>query len=76
MTSEFADPYVLRCSSCSLLFDERIVVMWSKVEGWEKKRDAGGTNHVALRTPLDEFMCPTCMDKLRNGLAAGQLVLG
>ncbi len=56
--------------------DERLVTVWSKVTGWEKKRDQGGTNHVALRQPLNEFMCVGCMDKLKSGVSARQLQLG
>lgn len=56
--------------------DERIATVWSKLEGWEKKRAAGGTNHVALRKPLGEFMCNGCMEKLLSGVAAAQLQIG
>ena len=65
------NPWVVTCSSggCGHKeLDERHVTVWSKVEGWEKKRDAGGTNHVALRKPLGVFMCAGCMDLLRAGL--------
>ncbi len=72
---ETTNPYLLRCSECGALMDERHHTIWSKVEGWEKKRDAGGTNHVALRIPLGVFMCVGCMDKLRSGVAASQLSL-
>jgi hypothetical protein len=70
--AEYLDPYILRCSACGRQIDERVETVWSKVEGWEKKRSGGGTNHVALRVPLYEFMCALCMDKLQNGIPALQ----
>lgn len=56
--------------------DERIDTVWGKIEGWAKRRDAGGTNHVALRKPLYVFMCNGCMHKLLSGVASSQLTLG
>jgi len=37
--------------------DERIETVWQHVTGWTKKRDQGGTNHIALRKELPEMMC-------------------
>lgn len=73
---EYSSPYILRCTECGRQMDERVETVWCKVEGWEKKRSQGGTNHVALRKPLNAFMCPGCMDKLQSGVAARQLALG
>lgn len=55
------DPYILRCNECGRPMDERVEVVWTKVEGWEKRRQQGGTNHVAMRRPLPEHMCNACM---------------
>ena len=65
-------PYQYPCSQCTRLVDERFEMVWHKVTGWEHKRDAGGTNHLALRRPQNEFMCDECMEKLRNGLSPQQ----
>jgi hypothetical protein len=43
------------------------------VTGWEKKRFQGGTNHVAMRRPLDNYRCIPCMSKTLDGLDPGQL---
>lgn len=67
------DPYILRCTACGRQMDERLETVWQKLTGWDKKRSAGGTNHVALKRPLHEFMCAGCMDKLQNGVPALQL---
>lgn len=69
------DPFIVRCSECGSGLDERRQVVWSKVEGWEKKRDQGGTNHVAMRRPLNEFMCANCMGMALAGLDPRQLAL-
>lgn len=71
-----SDPYILRCTECGRQMDERVETVWSKVEGWEKKRDQGGTNHVALRRPLGVFMCVTCINHLRKGIPATQMRIG
>lgn len=56
--------------------DERVETVFSKVDGWVKKREQGGANHVALRRPLGEFMCVGCMEKLLSGVSTSQLTLG
>ena len=49
---------------------------WQKVIGWEHRRSQGGTNHVALRRPQNEFMCDECMGRERRGINGGQGDLG
>lgn len=65
-------PYHYQCSQCTRQVDERQETVWFKVTGWEKKRDQGGTNHLALRRPQDEYMCDRCMEALRNGISPQQ----
>jgi hypothetical protein len=48
---------------------------WTEVVGFERKREAGGTNHVALRKRTGVLICPQCMVRLQAGLDAGQLGL-
>ena len=70
------DPVWPTCVEC-----ERRVVLADqdsyhvKVHGWERKRDQGGTNHLALREQHAVFMCNGCMTKLQAGMSAGQLQL-
>jgi hypothetical protein len=66
------DPYIVRCTGCGRLVDDRCEAVWQKLEGWGKRREAGGLNHVALRKPFYEFMCNICMDKALAGIAPGQ----
>jgi len=41
---------------------------YRKVVGFEKQRDQGGTNALALRRPLNEWACNTCVDKQKSGV--------
>jgi len=62
----------MRCSGCG---EEIRGVVWQKEVGWERHREAGGTNHVALRRTLDEYLCDSCMYRERHGVSAGQTSL-
>lgn len=62
------DPYVFTCRHCGCAMDERTETVWQLVQGYEKKRAQGGTNHVALRRPLYDFMCNRCMTLAQSGL--------
>lgn len=55
------------CSDCGKQIDPRSRLTWQKVVGWERTRHGGGTNHVALRHNLDEWMCNECVDKRKTG---------
>jgi hypothetical protein len=46
-----------------------------KVVGYERHRDAGGTNVVHLRVPQDVWLCEQCFNRLRRGVAPGQAAL-
>lgn len=45
---------------------------WAEVIGFERKRESGGTNHVALRKRTGRIVCPECMVKMLAGMASGQ----
>ena len=45
---------------------------YQRVHGWEQHRSGGGTNHVTLREPGDEWACAHCIDKLKQGVAIEQ----
>lgn len=62
----------IRCSECGRGLNTKTETVWTKITGWERHRDQGGTNHVALRKQLEEFMCAGCMTLFQSGLAAGQ----
>lgn len=66
------EPYHVTCEYCGRVMDERYETVWNKVEGWEKRRNQGGTNHVAERRPLHAYRCAACMDKALNGVHSGQ----
>ena len=63
------------CVMCSNAVDPTDVNVWQRVTGWERKRDAGGTNAIALRTPVQEFMCATCMVAAKRGLVGQEAML-
>lgn len=65
---------LLRCAECGTKLYEK-ANPWMKVEGFERRREAGGTNHIALRRQTGEAVCETCMTKLRAGVASTQMEL-
>jgi hypothetical protein len=62
------DPFLYQCRHCHNMIDERTHTVWRSVQGWTKKRDQGGDNHVALRRPLNDYMCNACMTLALSGL--------
>lgn len=58
----------VRCVFCGALVDPEATTTFRKVIGWEHPRADGGTNAIALRQPVDEFACWSCIDRLRKGL--------
>lgn len=62
----------MNCSKCGRALNEKIETVWNFVEGWEKPREGGGTNHLAMRTPKDVFCCNACMTLMQAGLSTGQ----
>lgn len=62
----------MNCTKCGRPLNEKTETVWNLVEGWEKKRDQGGTNHLALRKPKDVFCCNACMSLMLAGLSTGQ----
>ena len=63
-----------RCELCYLEIDPHDRFTWQRVVGWEQRRTQGGTNHIALREPRQEFAHPLCIRMARQGhLAQEQL---
>lgn len=56
----------MRCSICDASLQGWTV--YQKVSGWERWREAGGTNALALREPKQEFACQRCIDALKRGV--------
>lgn len=63
---------VARCLFCSVPVEPNSTRVYRRVRGWEHPRRDGGTNALALREPLDEFACSTCIDRQRAGVAPTQ----
>jgi hypothetical protein len=61
----------VKCSQCNREI-QSIEIFWQKVSGWEKRREAGGTNHIALRQQHEEFTCAPCMTLIQSGLSPSQ----
>lgn len=57
-----------RCPFCLQPVDPRDRFTWQKVVGWEQRRNQGGTNHVALREPRQEWAHSLCVRSARQGL--------
>lgn len=65
----------MNCEKCGRRIFERTETYWNYVHGWEKKREDGGTNHLALREPQDKYCCNGCMMLMQSGLDPGQQAL-
>lgn len=66
------DRYKFHCSICNQDKDSRGEKVWQKVTGYEIKREQGGTNHIALRKLLPEYVCALCMSRMQAGDHPGQ----
>lgn len=60
----------LRCTFCG--GEISVNRDYQKVEGFERKRDGGGTNAIRLRQPKGEWACTSCIDKESRGINAQQ----
>ena len=66
---------IVVCTFCEREVNPGVETVWYGVQGWEHERDAGGTNHVALRKRTGETACHVCMDKLQRGLSPNQAAM-
>lgn len=58
---------ILNCSFCEKKMREwDAVYQW--VAGWERWREAGGTNALALREPEQKFACERCITLKKRGI--------
>ena len=56
-----------RCPFCLDAVDPLDRFVWQKVVGWEQRRQQGGTNHIALREPRDQWAHAHCVRLARQG---------
>lgn len=60
---------VINCKFCEKGIDPYAYTTYRFVNGWERAhRSGGGTNALRARTPLDEWACVYCIDKLSKGI--------
>jgi hypothetical protein len=62
----------MTCHKCGRELNEKTETVWNMVVGWEKRREAGGTNHIALRRRKDLYCCNGCMTLMLDGLSPAQ----
>lgn len=60
----------LKCSFCGNAIS--VNRDYRKVEGFERRRNQGGTNALRLRQPKSEWACTSCIDKESRGVSARQ----
>lgn len=75
MASAFQAPPVVVavCVDCGEPVDTtKVFSFWQHVDGWERKREQGGTNHVAQRTVHDQFLHVGCMTLRQAGINPNQ----
>lgn len=63
------------CHECQKEIDVRSPRVWQQVIGWERKRNGGGTNHIALRKPQPVWCCAECIDLKLAGESRNQFKL-
>ena len=64
---------VMTCTKCGRELHDHMETIWQHASGWVKRRDAGGTNHLALRElHPDQLMCNGCMQLMLDGIDPGQ----
>ena len=52
--------------------------VWRAMHGWERKgvgETRRGGSDIALRTPISQFACDRCIERLKHGLAPAQETL-
>jgi hypothetical protein len=67
--------YEVSCTYCGEPIDPEARTTWRRVLGWERAGMAPsrkGGRDVVQREGLQEWACPSCVDRLRRGVAAGQ----
>lgn len=66
---------MVHCHYCGDPVDTDARTTFQRVEGWERKRDQGGTNAIIGRQVRQSWACYTCIDRLRHGIDPAQQTL-
>lgn len=65
-----------RCLYCGEPVEPGKELCYQGVSGWaEYKRKGGGTNVIHGRKPKDLWACRWCVEKIKRGVAPGQVSL-
>lgn len=64
-----------KCSECEREVQPGKPGTYTRIEGWDTPRSAGGTNHIVLRETKDEYLCSSCAVKLQSGVNTKQAAL-
>lgn len=56
----------MQCSFCERDLEGETV--YQHVSGWERWRDEGGTNALALRQTEQDFACMDCIESFKRGV--------
>jgi hypothetical protein len=70
-------PLMFVCIYCGTSVDPTARTTWQRVIGWQRMagvRASGkhGGSDIALREAVNEWACPTCIVRVRNGVDVGQ----
>ena len=67
---------IVKCHYCERPVDTTSRYTWHRVQGWERKGAAGGSD-IAMREPHDvmAFAHPECVDLERSGIGVRQEAL-
>jgi len=63
------------CAYCKHPLDPQARTTYRRIVGWERKAFAGsrrGGSDIALRERRDVFACPSCIDRLQQGINPNQ----
>lgn len=63
---------VIVCVFCGDKIDPQNRSVYRLVSGWERNRDGGGLNALALREPQDHWACHVCIDRKKRGVHVAQ----
>lgn len=67
----------IRCEFCGEEVNPNAGTTWRRIAGWERHAGkagtrAGGGSDIVLREPTGELACPTCIARLKSGVAVEQ----
>lgn len=63
---------------CGREIDPDASSTYRRIQGWERKAvldSRRGGSDISLREQLDEYACPVCIDRLKDGVNVNQTAL-